>query len=123
LSFDNALSAGREQLENIDRSFEFAIDIAVAHYAWKIEPLALRNFDGNNIKPELQQTINSVVASGKGAIAIGGSANGAIINTGDGNVLGNNNTAQKLEQKGKYNINLGNARNLNIGDTIDRDRE
>jgi hypothetical protein len=37
LSFDNALSAGREQLENKDRSFKFAIDIAVAHYKWRIE--------------------------------------------------------------------------------------
>jgi hypothetical protein len=81
LSFDNALSAGREQLENPDRSFEFAIDIAVAHYAWKIEPLALNNFDGKEIKPELQQPTNSVVASGKGAVAIGGSANGATIVT------------------------------------------
>jgi hypothetical protein len=123
LSFDNALSAGRDQLENTTRSFEFAIDIAVAHYAWKIEPLTFRDFDGKEIKPEFQQTINSVVASGKGAIAIGGNANGATIVTGNGNVLGNNNTVQKVEQRGKYNINLGSTSNLNIGDTIDRDRE
>jgi hypothetical protein len=123
LSFDNALNAGREQLENPDRSFEFAIDIAVAHYAWKIEPLALRSFDGKEIQPELKQTINSVVASGKGAVAIGGSANGAKIITGDGNVMGSNNTVQKVEQRGKYNIHLGSASNLNIGDTIYQDRE
>jgi hypothetical protein len=123
LSFDNALNAGRDQLENTDRSFEFAIDIAVAHYAWKIEPLALRNLDGNDIKPELKQTTNSVVASGRGAVAIGGSANGATIVTGNGNVLGNNNNVQKVEQRGKYNVNLGSACNLNIGDTIYQDRE
>jgi hypothetical protein len=123
LSFDNALNAGRDQLENTDRSFEFAIDIAVAHYAWKIEPLALRNLDGNDIKPELRQTINSVVASVKGAVAIGGSANGATIVTGNGNVLGTNNTVQKVEQRGKHNINLGSSRNLNIGDTIYQNRE
>jgi Effector-associated domain 10 len=83
----------------------------------------VRNFDGNDIKPELQQTINSVVASGKGAVAIGGSANGATIVTGNGNVLGNNNNVQKVEQRGKYNVNLGSASNLNIGDTIYQDRE
>ena len=32
LSFDNAVSAGRSQLENSSRSFKYAIDIAVAHY-------------------------------------------------------------------------------------------
>jgi hypothetical protein len=123
LSFDNALSAGREQLENIDRSFEFAIDIAVAHYAWKIEPLALRDFDGKEIKPELQQPTNSVVASGERSVAIGRDANGATIVTGDGNVLGSNNTVQKVDQRGKYNVNLESASNLNIGDIINRDRE
>jgi hypothetical protein len=117
------LSAGREQLENTVRSFEFAIDIAVAHYAWKIEPLAFRDFDGKEIKRELQQTVNSVVASGERAIAIGGNASGAKNITGDGNVLENNNTVQKVEQRGKYNINLGSASNLNIGDTIYRDTE
>jgi len=121
LSFDNALNAGREQLENTARSFEFAIDIAVAHYAWKIEPLTIKDLDSAEIRtPEekLVFHITHVEASGKGAVAIGGNAHGATIITGDGNVVGNRNIVQKVEQRGKYNINLGSAQNLNIGDTI-----
>lgn len=38
LTFDRAIEAGREQLENQERNFKFAIDIAVAHYDWRIEP-------------------------------------------------------------------------------------
>ncbi|NER51951.1 MAG: hypothetical protein F6J92_35980 [Symploca sp. SIO1A3] len=41
LTFERAIAAGREQLENSGREFQFAIDIAVAHYNWKIEPAAL----------------------------------------------------------------------------------
>ncbi|NEP11794.1 MAG: pentapeptide repeat-containing protein [Symploca sp. SIO2C1] len=41
LTFERGIAAGREQLENSGREFQFAIDIAVAHYNWKIEPAAL----------------------------------------------------------------------------------
>lgn len=36
LSFGRAVKAGSEQLENPDRPFKFAIDIATAKYIWKI---------------------------------------------------------------------------------------
>lgn len=36
LSFGRAVRAGAEQLENPDRQFRFAIDIATAKYRWKI---------------------------------------------------------------------------------------
>ena len=49
-------------------------------------------------------------ALGNRAVAINGSADGAII------VPGNGNTVQKVNQKGKYNINIGKADNLRIGD-------
>ncbi|MEI2579856.1 hypothetical protein [Scytonema sp. PRP1] len=41
LDFNRALDAGSEQLSNPRRSFQFAIDIALAHYGWGIEPLPL----------------------------------------------------------------------------------
>jgi hypothetical protein len=49
LSFEDAVSIGRRQLE---RPFQFALDIATAHYAWRIEPYALEQLPGaylNNI--------------------------------------------------------------------------
>jgi esterase/lipase superfamily enzyme len=55
---------------------------------------------------------NSVTASGDRSVAIGGSVQGGTIVTGDGNFIG-----QKVEQRGKYNINMGNATGINIGDT------
>jgi hypothetical protein len=124
LSFDNALSAGRDQLENTTRSFEFAIDIAVAHYAWKIEPLTIQDFDSTELRSITEKSviqINHVVASGARSVAIGGNANNSTIVTGDGNVVGNGNTVQNVTQRGKYNVNLGSAQNLTIGDTINRD--
>jgi len=45
LTFERAIAAGREQLENSGREFQFAIDIAVAHYLWKIEPTALSQLE------------------------------------------------------------------------------
>jgi hypothetical protein len=41
LSFERAVTAGREQLDLPTRPFQFALDIAVAHYAWRIEPNSL----------------------------------------------------------------------------------
>lgn len=43
LDFDRAVEAGQEQLNNQNRPFSFAIDIAVAQYFWKIEPLEILN--------------------------------------------------------------------------------
>jgi tetratricopeptide (TPR) repeat protein len=37
LPFERAVAAGREQLERPDRPFRFALDIAIAHYQWRIE--------------------------------------------------------------------------------------
>jgi NACHT domain len=56
LTFERAIEAGREQLENQERNFKFAIDIAVAHYSWKVEPSSIRlpYGLGNNLSPKEQ---------------------------------------------------------------------
>jgi hypothetical protein len=41
LTFDQAVQAGRLQLDRTDRPLQFAIDVAVAHYGWRIEPHSL----------------------------------------------------------------------------------
>ncbi|TBA29348.1 ATP-binding protein [Rhizobium ruizarguesonis] len=46
LSFDQALATGREQLERQDNPFRFALDLAIAHYGWRIEPYALDSSPG-----------------------------------------------------------------------------
>jgi Effector-associated domain 10 len=115
LSFDNAVSAGREQLDNESRSFKFAIDVAVAHYAWKIEPLPIQGFDSQQERSVLPAT--HVEASGDRSIATV-NADGATLVTGDGNVVGNGNIVQTVKQRGRYNINLGSAGNVKIGDTV-----
>ncbi|MBE9070034.1 hypothetical protein IQ260_25670 [Leptolyngbya cf. ectocarpi LEGE 11479] len=38
LTFERAMFAGAEQLEQFDRPFEFALDAAIAHRYWKIKP-------------------------------------------------------------------------------------
>jgi hypothetical protein len=38
LSFDQAVSVGHQQLALRGRPFRFAIDVAVAHFGWRIEP-------------------------------------------------------------------------------------
>jgi hypothetical protein len=38
LSFDKAVETGRKQLEQKERPFQFALDIAIAHYGWRLEP-------------------------------------------------------------------------------------
>jgi hypothetical protein len=46
LGFDQAVEAGRQQLDQPDRQFRFAIDVAVAHYGWRIEPHPLESLPG-----------------------------------------------------------------------------
>jgi hypothetical protein len=41
LTFEQAMGAGRRQLDRADRPLGFALDVAVAHYAWRIEPYPL----------------------------------------------------------------------------------
>ena len=38
MTFARAIAAGREQLETPRRPFVFALDIAIAHYGWRMEP-------------------------------------------------------------------------------------
>jgi hypothetical protein len=49
LPFDRAVEAGQEQLNHPNRQFKFAIDIAIAQYDWKIEPLEIPNL--SKVKP------------------------------------------------------------------------
>lgn len=46
LSFGRAVKAGSEQLENPNRQFKFAIDIATAKYIWKISTEEIPNLAG-----------------------------------------------------------------------------
>jgi len=46
LSFEQATAAGREQLDRPDRPLRFALDLAVAHYGWRIEPYPLEPLPG-----------------------------------------------------------------------------
>lgn len=41
LPFERAISAGREQLALIERPLQFALEIAVAHESWRVQPLPL----------------------------------------------------------------------------------
>ena len=46
MDFEQAVRAGRLQLDRADRPFQFAIDVAVAHYGWRIEPYPLEVLPG-----------------------------------------------------------------------------
>jgi hypothetical protein len=46
LSFAEATAAGRRQLDLLDRPFRFALDAAVAHYGWRIEPYPMERVPG-----------------------------------------------------------------------------
>jgi Caspase domain len=107
-------------------NFERADNFVLAYYAGgEMEPKGLPFAGEPEIESEAgefnRQVIQhtEVVASGKGAVAIGGNAQGATIVTGDGNVIGN----KTVNQRGKYNINIDRAENMNIGDTINNDRK
>ncbi|MBD2213327.1 hypothetical protein H6G27_26135 [Nostoc linckia FACHB-104] len=43
LPIERAIAAGHEQLNQTDRPFRFALDIAVAHYEWRIESANIPN--------------------------------------------------------------------------------
>jgi AAA ATPase domain len=46
LTFDQAVDAAHQQLDRADRPFQFALDIAIAHYGWRIEPHPLEILPG-----------------------------------------------------------------------------
>jgi tetratricopeptide (TPR) repeat protein len=48
LSFDQAIVVGRQQLNQTERPLRFALDIAVAHYEWGIEPLSQATESSNH---------------------------------------------------------------------------
>jgi hypothetical protein len=109
---------------------EKSTNFALAYYAAgrlqpKGLPIGLQQPPRIEARPgELNgQIVNTttVVASGRGAVAIGGNANNNTIITGNNNILGNNNSVQNVTQRGKYNINLGSAQNFHIGDKFGDD--
>jgi hypothetical protein len=51
LAFEQAMDAGRRQLDRADRPFQFALDVAVAHYGWRIEPHPLETPAGGPATP------------------------------------------------------------------------
>jgi hypothetical protein len=110
--------------------FEQADNFVLAYYAGgEKEPKGLPFAGEAKIESEVgeldRQVVEDteVVASGDRAFAAGGDVNNSTIITGNNNIVGSGNIVQKVEQEGKYNINVGNVQNLTIGDTIDRDRE
>jgi len=110
-------------------NFDGADNFELAYYAGgEAEPKGLPFTEEPEIESEPgefnRQSIHhtEVIASGDRAIAVQ-NAQGSTIITGDGNTVGNNNVVQRVTQKGKYSINLGNAQNLNIGDTINNNKE
>jgi hypothetical protein len=46
LSFDDAVAIGLRQLDHAGRPFLFAMDVATAHYGWRIEPYRLEQLPG-----------------------------------------------------------------------------
>jgi Caspase domain len=111
-------------------NFEQADNFVLAYYAGGAkEPKGLPFAVEPQIESEPgefnRQIINrtEVVASGDRSVAIVDNAQGATIVSGDGNVVGSGNRVRKVEQHGKYNINMENARNVNIGDTINDDKK
>ena len=62
----------------------------------------------------------TVIASGDRSVAIGGSVSGSTIVTGDQNVIGDRNVVQQ----GKYNVQIGQATGVTVGDQAhDDDRD
>lgn len=51
LSFERAVAAGREQLNLASREFLFAIDIATAQFAWKVEPVDFQTNQARLLNP------------------------------------------------------------------------
>jgi hypothetical protein len=97
-------------------NFEQADNFVLAYYAGGDEQPKGLPFEG---EPEVDfdaiadQPRQVIQASGDRSVAIGGAANNSMIVTGDGNVVGTGNVVQR----GKYNLNLHSASNLQIGDT------
>jgi hypothetical protein len=111
-------------------NFEQADNFVLAYYAGgEMEPKGLPFAGEPEIESEAgelnQQVINrtEVVASGDLSFAAGGNVNNSTIITGNNNIVGSGNTVQRVEQEGKYNINLGSVQNLTIGDTITHNKE
>jgi hypothetical protein len=46
LTFDEAVVDGHTALSQAETSFRFAVDVAVAHYAWRMEPYPLQSLPG-----------------------------------------------------------------------------
>lgn len=79
LDFNRALDAGSEQLLNPRRPFHFAIDVALAHYGWGIEPLPLEipNLTTESRQVQVRQNIqNSENDNNIGVDAKGGATDG-----------------------------------------------
>ncbi len=54
LPFEQAVAAGREQLDQPERPGRFALDIAIAHYSWRIEPFKIPQPDARHT-PEIHE--------------------------------------------------------------------
>ncbi len=71
LSFEQAVAAGRAQLDQPERPFRFALDIAVARYGWGIEPVKVAGHTYNQVSITKDQRSGGVYF-GSGSVHING---------------------------------------------------
>lgn len=62
MQFERAITAGREQLDQTDRQFRFALDIAIAHYEWRIEPIDEPPLSVEQALQKVSKQLNNVSA-------------------------------------------------------------
>lgn len=100
-------------------NFEQADNFVLAYYAGGDDKPKGLPFEGElEVDFEMVESQPRVVvqASGSRSVAIGGNANNSTVIPGDGNVVGTNNRVKNINQSGKYNINIDEAKDMHIGD-------
>ena len=69
LPFERAVAAGRGQLDQLERPLRFALDIAVAHYHWEINPLEIPKLDARH-SPEIDEVPSPISTASRDAEVI-----------------------------------------------------
>ena len=128
----------RHKVEGIVKNASWEVDERAAEFKEAYRAYANAEDAGEDIQPQGAATAPPVsynatlsgggaiaqgpgaVAAGQGGVAVGGSVRGNII-TGNRNVVGNvggnvDMSEHRVEQKGKYNVNIGEASGVAIGD-------
>jgi hypothetical protein len=85
LTFGQAKEVGRKQLDCL--SFQYAVDIEVAHKEWGIKPETFNIPDEWEKAPIIRGKQRITQASGDHAVAVGGEVKNSVIITGDSNTV------------------------------------